>query len=158
MSEFDALKLQHTELKATLQSTIVEREQKEEELNSQIQRERSQREEQQTQFEQKISELIQEKEKLVAQHNENQSEIDLLASQLQIKSADLLELETSSGQAIQEKTEEIMTLRTKVTELENEREVNFFLIKCLFFLSFCTFQFQHALLHTDSQHFCSQFD
>lgn len=117
------LRVQNSELNATHHATLTAKQQKEQELAAKIEQEVAERSKERAELEQKIATVIQEKEKLIAQNNENQSEIDLLASQLRERTADLEGLQKSSSQELLEKTAEVSALKAKVEELEQEREV-----------------------------------
>lgn len=130
------LKHEHVELKTQHVSTVEEKTQKERELAAKLATEVAERENERTDLEQKILGLTQAKEELEALNRENQSEIDLLASQLNQKSAALIDLEERTSQEIQSKSEEIETLRGKLQELELEKEVSGT-------LSWVTFHFLH---------------
>ncbi|XP_063708138.1 huntingtin-interacting protein 1 isoform X2 [Culicoides brevitarsis] len=122
LSEHERLKMEHSELQTKFEKEISDREKSQNELNEQLTQEIAQKEALQTEFEQKIIEITREKEKLEALHNENQSEIDLLASQLKEKTACLIDLETTSTNDIQGKAAEVEELKKKIEELEKEKE------------------------------------
>lgn len=117
------MKDEHSELLLKHEQKIADHDVSHAQLNEKLDQEISDKERVRTEFEQKLLELTQEKEKLEALHNENQSEIDLLASQLQDKTATLIDLETTSTNDIQGKSEEIIALKEKIQELEKEKEV-----------------------------------
>lgn len=117
------MKDEHSQLLIQLEQTKLDHETANAQLDEKLGNLSSEKERIQTEFEQRCLELTQEKEKLEAIHNENQSEIDLLASQLQEKTATLIDFETTSTNDIQGKEEEIKTLKGKIEELEKEKEV-----------------------------------
>lgn len=119
------MKDEHSQLLIQLEQTKLDHKTSYAQLDEKLGHLSSEKERIQTEFEQRCLELTQEKEKLEALHNENQSEIDLLASQLQEKTATLIDFETTSTNDIQGKEEEIKTLKGKIEELEKEKEVIF---------------------------------
>lgn len=125
LNEYERLKTEHSELLVKHEQTVTDHDQSEVQFSEKLSREISDKERIQTEFEQKLLELTHEKEKLEALHIENQSEIDLLASQLQDKTATLIDLETTSSSNMQEKSQEIGMLQQKIEELEKEKEVIF---------------------------------
>lgn len=104
-------------------------------------------------FEQKVLELSDLKEKLEAQNRENQSEIDLLDSQLKQKSANLIELEANSSQEIQSKASEIESLRAKLNEMEKEKEVGIRIRWKFWVLSTLCFAYTEFLFCKDTELF-----
>lgn len=123
LSEYERLKSEYSELQLKHEQTLTDHVQSDDQLNEKLSQEISDKERVRTEFEQKLLEVTQEKEKLEALHNENQSEIDLLASQLQDKTATLIDLETTSSNNLQEKSQEVEGLKQKIEELEKEKEV-----------------------------------
>lgn len=123
LSEYERLKSEYSELQFKHEQILTDHVQSDAQLNEKLSQEISDKERVRTEFEQKLLEVAQEKEKLEALHNENQSEIDLLASQLQDKTATLIDLETTSSNNLQEKSQEVEGLKRKIEELEKEKEV-----------------------------------
>lgn len=123
LSEYERLKSEYSELQFKHEQTLTDHVQADAQFNEKLSQEIFDKERVRTEFEQKLLEVTQEKEKLEALHNENQSEIDLLASQLQDKTATLIDLEATSSNYLQEKSQEVEGLKRKIEELEKEKEV-----------------------------------